>query len=99
MGKIDHKKESNEISGALIAGIVGISVLVVFLAARRGKEEPLSAIGETISHVGQIFEKHTIEEPAPIKNLAKQIHKNENTISDVAELVALGINLWKKFKN
>ncbi|MBX9923844.1 MAG: hypothetical protein K2Y01_07010 [Rhabdochlamydiaceae bacterium] len=99
MTKIDQEKDSKILAGALIGGIVGIGAITVFLALRHEKKEPLNSIGETISHLGNILEKHSIENPEAVKKIGKQLNKNENTLCEVVDWVAVGVNLWKKFKN
>lgn len=94
MKKLDT--DSAAVKGALIGGLVGVGALTVFLALR--KDKPLGSIGETISHVGEVLEDHNIEAPAPIKAMGKKLHKHENTLIDVVDWVATGINLWNKFK-
>jgi gas vesicle protein len=92
-------KDSKLFMGIVIGGVVGIGALTIFLATRRGKESPLNSIGEAIVHIGEIFEKHDIEEPAPMRKIEKKILKHENTISEVLDWVATGIDLWKKIKD
>ena len=84
--------------GALIGGIVGIGAIAVFLALRK-KESPLDHLGKVISNVGDILESHHIDEPAPVKNFGKKLHQNENSVGEVVDWIASGINLWKKFKS
>ena len=94
-----HDKEPNLVIGAVIGGVVGIGVLAIFLATRKSSNSPLHTIGKVIGHIGEIFEEQDIKEPARLKAMEKKLHKHEDTISDVVEFIATGINLWKKYKN
>lgn len=95
------KKPNNDskiVTGVIIGGVIGVSALAIYLATRNG-QAPLNRIGETIARVGEIFEEHDIEQPAALKMAGKKIHKNENTIVEVLDWVATGLDLWKKIKN
>jgi len=89
--------DSNIVTGAIIGGIIGVSALAIYIATR-SKRTPLNRLGETISRVGEMLDEHEIQQPAALKVVDKQIRKNEDTISEVLDWVAIGIDLWKKFK-
>ena len=84
--------------GALIGGIVGIGALSVYLALRK-KKTGLDNIGEVVSNLGEILESHHVEEPAALKDFGKKLDKNEDTVGSIIDWIAIGISLWKKFKN
>jgi len=90
--------DSKVVVGALIGGIVGIGAIAVFLALRK-KETSLDHLGKVISNMGEILDSHRIDEPAPVKNLGKKLHRNEDTVGEVVDWIATGLSLWKKFKN
>jgi gas vesicle protein len=94
----NNDKDSQLFVGLLIGGAVGIGALTLFMATRKGKE-PLGRIGETILRIGEILGEHNIEEPASVRRMEKKIHAHEGTIEQVVDWVAMGINLWKKYKN
>jgi hypothetical protein len=94
----NQDKDSKLVVGAVIGAIVGVGAFTIFLAMKR-KEAPLGAIGEAITHFGEIFGNHGIEEPEMVKQFEKKIHKNGSTADEVLDWVATGIYLWKKFKN
>ncbi len=89
--------DSNIVTGAIIGGIIGVSALAIYIATRSNRT-PLNRLGETISRVGEMLDEHEIRQPAALKVVDKQIRKNEDTISEVLDWVAIGIDLWKKFK-
>lgn len=96
---MNKPSKDQKIIGSIVGGLVGLGAIGLLFAMRQKKEVPLNTISEILSHVGDILECHHIDEPRPLKSLGKHLHKNENTISEVVEWVATGINLWKKFKN
>jgi hypothetical protein len=89
--------ESKVVNGALIGGLIGIGAIAVFLVLRK-KETSFDHIGKVISSVGEILAGHHIEELAPVKELGKKIHQNENTVVEVVDWIATGISIWKQFK-
>ena len=90
--------DSKVVTGALIGGILGIGAIAVFLVLRK-KENSLDHIGKVIANIGEILDSHDIDEPAPVKNFGKKVHQNEDTVGEVLNWIATGINLWKQFKN
>ncbi len=94
----NQDKDSKLFTGLLIGGAVGLGALVFFLATRKEKA-PMNAIGEAILRVGEILEDHNIDEPETVRRFEKKVHSHENTIGDVVNWVATGIQLWKKFKH
>lgn len=98
MASKKHNNESKIVTGVIIGGVIGVSALAIYLATRNG-QAPLNRIGETISRVGDILDEHDIEQPAALRVAGKKIHKNENTITEVLDWVATGLDLWKKLKH
>ena len=92
-----HKKDEKKMLGLLIGGALGLGALTLFLATRKEKA-PLNTIGGTITRIGEILGAHHIDEPAAVRHVENSIHHCEGTIGQAAEWIALGINLWKKFK-
>lgn len=92
-------KDANILTWTLIGGIVGVGAITVFLALRREKEAPLNTIGETIAQIGDILQSNNIDEPGPVRDFEKKLRKNENTLGEVVNWIATGINIWKRFKN
>ncbi len=80
----------------VVGGIVGLGAFALFCLCRK-KENSLDNFGKLISHVGEILENNHIEEPAPIQDLGKKIHHQENTVVAAVEWIAKGVHLWKKF--
>ena len=91
--------DSKLITKLLIGSVVAISGITLFLALRRNKSASLNNFGETLSHLSEILENHHIEEPAVMKKLGKKLHQRETTLLEVAEWVATGMDLWRKFKS
>ena len=87
------------IAKILIGSAVIISVITLFLALRQKKGGSLNNFGNTISRLSEILENHHIEEPAMMKKLGKKLHKQETSLLEVADLIATGVELWKKFKS
>lgn len=81
----------------LLIGAVGLGALTIYLVVRKEKS-PLSTIGETIIHIGEILEKQHVHEPAALKNVEKKIHSHEHSMTEIVEWIAAGINLWKQLK-
>jgi hypothetical protein len=90
--------DSKIVTGALIGGLVGIGLIAVYLTTRK-KETSLDHIGQVISNVGEILDSHRVDEPSPVKDFGKKLHKNEDTVGEVIDWIATGICLWKKFKS
>ncbi len=90
--------DSKIVVGALIGGLVGMGALAIFLAVRK-KESSLEHVGKVMSNMGEILESHHIEEPGPVKDFGKKLHKNEDTLGAVVDWIAAGISLWKKIKS
>ena len=85
------------VTRTLIVGIVAIGILAIYLALRK-KKTSLDNIGDVVSNLGDILESHQIEEPRVLKNFGKKLHKNEDSLESIVDLIGTGINLWKKFK-
>lgn len=89
--------DSKLVKGAIIGGLIGVSTLAIYLATRNHRSS-LNRIGDTIGRVGEVLEDHNIEEPVELKVIGKKIHKHEDSISELLNWVATGIDLWKKIK-
>lgn len=92
-------KENQILTWTVIGGIVGVGAIALLLAMRREREAPLSAIGDTIAHIGGILKSNDIDEPGPVRNFENKLRKNENTLGAVVDWIATGIQLWKIFKH
>lgn len=92
------ESDSKLIIGMLIAALASIGGIGIFLAMRKDKNALFDNLGQTLSHLGEIFENHKLEEPAIAKKLGKKLHQKEGTLLEVAEWVATGVELWKKYK-
>jgi hypothetical protein len=90
--------DSKLIIGMLIAGLISIGGIGIFLAMRKDKNALFSNLGQTLSHLSEIFENHKMEEPAIAKKFGKKLHQQEGSLLEVADWVATGIDLWKKYK-
>lgn len=89
--------DSKLVTGAILGGLIGVSTLAIYLATRNNRK-PLSRIGETIDRVGEVLEEHDIREPEELRFIERKIHKHEDSISELLNWVASGIDLWKKIK-
>jgi hypothetical protein len=90
--------DSKLIIGMLITALASIGGIGIFLAMRKDKNALFDNLGQTLSHLGEVLENHKLEEPAIAKKLGKKLHQRETSLLEVAEWVATGIDLWKKFK-
>jgi hypothetical protein len=93
-----EKDTKNILLGAAIGAAVGIGAAVILHAARSHKKGNSShGIGQVLAHVGEAV-KHHLEDPeGTLREIDKKIEKNEDTIVDVLEWAALGVQLWNKF--
>jgi len=94
----NQDKDSKLVIGTIVIGLLGVGALTAFLATRRSKA-PFSALGHAIVHIGEMLHNHGVEEPSSFEHVERKIHKHEGTVGEVLDWVAIGIDLWRKFKS
>lgn len=100
MQKID-KDTKNILLGITIGGILGIGAASFMLASKKhAKEDKTSSdtLGKIVSQFGEVLSDHQIKKPSFVKGLEKELHKHENTIGDVLDIVSSGLHLWNTIK-
>ena len=91
MANLD-KKSKTFLTGAIVGGIIGICAASL---CKREKKSPVQALGDVIIQMGEVLNAAK----APILHSAgKKIHKHEDEISDVVELISSGMKLWEKLR-
>ncbi|HSW85917.1 MAG TPA: hypothetical protein VLG49_00295 [Rhabdochlamydiaceae bacterium] len=95
----NDKDTKNFVLGAVIGAAVGIGTIAILHAVRCHKKGgSLHAVGETLAHVGESV-KHHLEDPeGTLREFDRKIEKNEDTIVDILDWTAMGIQLWNKLK-
>lgn len=100
MEKIDDDTK-NILIGALIGGVLGVCTASLFLGSKNQEKESesaLSALGKVVVHIGEMLHSQDVKQTPFLKDVEKKVHKHENTISHVLEMISSGIHLWEKIK-
>lgn len=100
MEKID-KDSKNILIGAAVGGIIGLCVgSVLFGSKREAKKEKTSLgnLGNLVDQIGEVLSSHDVKEPPFVKKIEKEVHRHENTIVDVLDMVSSGLHLWERIK-
>ena len=94
------KETKKFLTGAVIGSVLGICVASMYAASKKASTQnrSLDALGKAIIHMGEILKGSDTTDTPLIHNLGKSIHKHEETISDVVEILSSGIHLWQKFR-
>jgi gas vesicle protein len=95
MANLD-KDTKTLLTGAVIGGVIGFCASSLL---KKGKKEKsvIESLGKAVVHIGEILNKDTAKIPG-VHAIGKKIHKHEDAILDIVELISTGISLWEKFK-
>jgi len=99
MSNLD-KDTKKFLTGALLGGVLGICLASMHSASKKAskRNSTLDAIGKVVIHAGEILKSRETADSPIVHNIGKSIHNQEETISDVLEIVSSGIHLWQKFR-
>ena len=93
MANLD-KKSKTFLTGAVLGGIIGICAVALCKREKKDKSA-IQALGDAVIQMGEIL--NTAKTPA-LHQAGKKIHKHEEEIADVVELISSGMKLWEKLR-
>jgi len=102
MVKLDEDSK-DILLGTLIVGVLGICAAALYFSTReKGRETEaktsLSSMGRIIMQVGELLSSPDVSHAPFVKDVEKKMHKHESAISDVLELISVGVHLWEKIR-
>lgn len=89
----------NILLGVVIGGIIGTGAVYLLHVCSDAKKSHMRKIGDRISEYGELLEKSIVDNrKEAIEEIEKCIPGKSASLNGALELIATGINLWKKIK-